>query len=477
MDNSIETVWTSHGYRIPKTPDLFNKIRKELTIFSNIKSDFPGPVSRVVCFKHDKDYIFVPYRYGEENWGKPQKIFKQTIKEISHCKFRGELRDYQMNIIDKTLKHFKEKYKSGLWSLGTGTGKTIMALYLICKLALKAMIVVHKQVLLDQWVDRIKHFIPNAKIGIIQGKNEDVENSDIIIGMVQTLSLREHSKSKFRDIGILLFDEVHTMCSSTFSEVQFKIQTKYTLGLSATLFRKDGFDKVNTLHIGEIICEMHRTVVTPEIVFYHLDKNEEIQMSMTRFGKTNIPALVTDIAKNDHRNAFITKILLKKVRENRKIIVFSDRVYQCERLNDFFIENCKENYTSATFIGKKKKEELDEAMKQNVLFATYGIFKEGVDCPELDTLVFATPKSDIIQAVGRILRQKNKNIPEVIDVIDAIEPFKMMFYKRNSYYKSKGYKITHISENFKVYDNKENSESIENSDNHKIIGFSIKNDD
>ena len=66
---------------------------------------------------------------------------------------------------------------------------------------------------------------------------------------------------------------------------------------------------------------------------------------------------------------------------------------------------------------------------------------EGFDVPELDTLVLATPKSDVEQAVGRILRQKNKNEPIVIDIVDSFSIFKGQYYKRRKFYKSCEFKI------------------------------------
>lgn len=248
----------------------------------------------------------------------------------------------------------------------------------------------------------------------------------------------------------------HNFSAKTFNEIFFKIQTKYALGLSATIKRKDGFDKVLVHHLGDILYEMHLTIVEPKVTIYHLDPNDQVEMSLTRFGKTNLPALVTDLGKNDIRNSILTSYILDKIKQNRKILVLSDRVYQCERLHEFIQKNCKSGHISDTFIGKKKKTELEKAMKADIILATYGIFKEGVDCPKLDTLIFATPKTDITQAIGRILRQKNQNHPEVIDIVDSIGPLKNQYYKRNRYYKAKGYNIVHYNQNGELIETSSN---------------------
>ena len=75
------------------------------------------------------------------------------------------------------------------------------------------------------------------------------------------------------------------------------------------------------------------------------------------------------------------------------------------------------------------------------IIATYQIASEGYDNKELDTLVFATPKSNIEQAVGRILRQENANEPEVIDLVDAWSVFNNLYFSRTKFYKKKKYNI------------------------------------
>ena len=71
----------------------------------------------------------------------------------------------------------------------------------------------------------------------------------------------------------------------------------------------------------------------------------------------------------------------------------------------------------------------------SVIIGTYQASGEGFDVPELDTLILASPKSNVEQAVGRILRQKNKNEPIVIDIVDSFSIFKGQYYKRRKFYK------------------------------------------
>ncbi len=88
-----------------------------------------------------------------------------------------------------------------------------------------------------------------------------------------------------------------------------------------------------------------------------------------------------------------------------------------------------------------KQTERETTINSSVIIGTYQAAGEGFDVPDLDTLIMATPKSDTEQAVGRILRQKNNNDPLVIDIVDSVSIFKMQYYKRNKFYKSKEWQI------------------------------------
>ena len=68
---------------------------------------------------------------------------------------------------------------------------------------------VHKESLLEQWVERINQFLPNAKIGRMQGQIVDTDDKDIVIGMIQSLSKNTYPQSTLDEFGLPIIDETH----------------------------------------------------------------------------------------------------------------------------------------------------------------------------------------------------------------------------------------------------------------------------
>ena len=121
-------------------------------------------------------------------------------------------------------------------------------------------------IFLNQWIERIEQFLPTAKVGKIQGQVIDIEGKDIVIGMLQSLSMKEYPAAMFECFGLTIVDECHHISSEVFSRSLSRIVTKYTLGLSATMNRKDGLTPVFKMFLGEIIYSEKRESTDDVIV-------------------------------------------------------------------------------------------------------------------------------------------------------------------------------------------------------------------
>ena len=435
----METEIGSRGYSITlKTlpPHFLHDIKTELYVKPLENPNFSyGDNDAYPVFRISKTKIYMPRHYCIEKFGPPKKW---TIKEGINVNltFNGEIRPIQQETIDATLKNF-EIHQGGLISLDTGLGKTVVGLKLISILNLKTLIVVHADFLLDQWISRIKQFLPDARIGVIKQERCEVENVDIVVAMIQTLIKREYPKGTFDSIGMLQIDEVHHTGSRTFSTIFFKVQPKYLLGLSATPERKDGLSKVIYWFLGPQIITIKRETGKPSIKFVNADVTGYTE-KYNRLGKINNPEMITDLTNQKDRNELIIKNIVDLLKENRKILVISDRRSHCEYLNNCLKEM---DISSGLYLGGMKTQERENSITCSVIIGTYQAASEGFDVPNLDTLILSTPKSDIEQAVGRILRQKNKNDPLVIDIVDSFSIFRGQYYKRRNFYKKSEFKI------------------------------------
>jgi superfamily II DNA or RNA helicase len=417
------------GYSISlKTlpPHFLNEIKTDLTVKPLENPNFPSNEPAYPVYRISKIKIYLPRFYGLSKFG-PPKINKLKDGESINIEFQGTLRELQQQTIDATI---KSNY-CGLISLDTGLGKTVVALKLVTLMKVKTLIVVHADFLLDQWKERIGQYLPTARIGVIKQNRCEIENTDIVIGMIQTIIKREYPKETFDCFGSMIADETHHLCSRTFSTLFYKVQPKYLLGLSATPERKDGLSKVLYWFLGPQIVFIKRETGKPMIKIVQNDTEGYIE-KFNRLGKVSIPEMITELTLKKDRNEFIVYLIKDLLKENRKILILSERREHCE----YFYKTLREFTTAGLYLGGMKTKERGESITSSVIIGTYQAAGEGFDVATLDTLVLATPKSNVEQAVGRILRQKNENEPLVMDIVDSFSIFKGQYYKRRKFYKS-----------------------------------------
>ena len=196
MSDNVETYLGKRGYCIYKK-DLSitqqENLRNDLMIAPYIPKS-PVKSEKFPVYRESVQKMYIPRFYGESVYGKPKEI-RLEEPEKSNMKFAGELRPYQNNIV--SVYHKGLERGGGLLEVPCGRGKTVCALKIAADIGLKTIVIVHKGFLLNQWVERIQQFIPNAKVGKIQGQTIDIEGKDIVIGMLQSLSMKEYPEDLF----------------------------------------------------------------------------------------------------------------------------------------------------------------------------------------------------------------------------------------------------------------------------------------
>ena len=393
-------------------------------------------------YRESNNKIYIPRYFGEELFG-PAKTIKITEGDNINLEFTGALRDYQIPIAKTYLDHVKNG-GGGLLEMYCGAGKTDTTIALVGYIKKKTLIIVHKEFLMTQWIERILKYYPTAKIGKIQGQIIDIDGKDIVIAMLQSLSMKDYPSTLFDSFGFTIIDEVHHISSEVFSCALFKLVTKYMLGLSATMNRKDGTTNVFKMFLGEVVYKLERKkddAVVVRGITYQSNDDEYNKLELDFRGQTASSKMLSKICTYNRRSEFIIKVLKDMIAENPKqqiMMIASYKnilAYMFEAINHHNI--CSVGY----YVGGMKDTALKESESKQVVLATFSMASEGLDIKSLTTLFMITPMTNIEQSVGRILRQKHEFDPVVVDIIDTHDNFQRQWTKRKNFFKKQNYKI------------------------------------
>jgi superfamily II DNA or RNA helicase len=237
----------------------------------------------------------------------------------------------------------------------------------------------------------------------------------------------------------------HHMGAEVFSRCMMKVNTTYTLGLSGTMERKDGLTKVFEMFIGPVVhkekTESEHSVVVKGIV-YNVDDDDFNETQYDYKGNPKFSTMISKLCSYSHRSEFILRLLTAELELNpeQQIMILAHNKSLITYLHDAIAHRKIADGSVGYYIGGMKEAALKLSESKKVIIATYAMASEGLDIKTLTSLILASPKTDVCQSVGRILRQKHSS-PLVIDIIDAHDIFMSQWYKRRKYYKSQNYKI------------------------------------
>ena len=445
MSDEIATYLGPKGYSIKKENITIQEqelIRKELTVKAFVPKTSISQPTPFPVYRESPNKIYVPRYYGLKTYGEPDAIKIKDGDDIN-ISFAGDLRPFQKPIVKKYVKSAKSK-GGGLLEIHCGAGKTVMALKIISELKKKTLVIVHKEFLLQQWKERINQFLPTAQVGRIQGDIIDIEGKDIVIGMLQSLSMKKYPSSIFQNFGLTIIDETHHIAAEVFSNALFQIVTKYMLGLSATMERKDRLTFVIKMFLGEVVYKKERDtskdIVTVKGINYEIDDDEFSKVEYNFKGQVHYSKMIKKLCEFNRRSEFIIKLLEDSLKENteQQFIILAHNKNLLKYLYDA-IEHRK-IATVGYYIGGMKQKDLKLSESKKVIIATYAMAEEALDIKTLTSLIMATPKSDVRQAVGRILRKKESNAL-VFDIIDMHGVFQRQWKKRCAWYRKQKFTI------------------------------------
>lgn len=418
-------------------------IKREWSALDKERLTFGEDDNRCEVFRESEEGLLVPRAY--EGFAHPDDsvslggAIESTLEPIN-------LREEQVPAVEAVINSLHATGRGAILFAPCGKGKTVMGLEMIRRLGRKALVLVHKSFLVDQWVERATTFLPNAKVGLWRGDSLPQGDEDIVIGMVQSIvnPRREYPDEIYDMFGVLVADETHRYAAPKWQEAISRFGASYRIGLTATPERKDGLHEVFYSHIGPIVYWMEGHKRLPSIWRITTDIHYDLSQYRMYNGRVNTSKLVTMVSKERERTEGMVGFAVRALHKGRKVLILSERVAHTKEMCELLKTQLEgSDLTADLYIGGMEQERRDEASEADVICGTYAMAQEGLDIPRLDTLILATPKTSITQSVGRILRDApDKKDPVVVDFVDARIPILSAYWRaRRKIYVKEGYKF------------------------------------
>lgn len=476
MSASSLSSLSSKGYVVPKSVLFSNpSIRDELMV--RPYSEQPRPTSKFCVYRYSTKYAYLPPYYGVMKFGPPDKPYETTAPQWhKRIRFKGSLRDKQKEPVQCVIRDLMKPPHGSILSLNAGSGKTVLALYVASVLRYRTAVVVNDSGLAQQWIERISQFLPKARIGIVQGSKFKVDDYDIVVIMIQTLSQRKFTKDELGTLssgfGFVIWDECHHIMAETFHKALLRCGAKYRLGLSATPYRSDKLQYVIRWFIGPISYRNHTE--DRDALIHRVYWNNDTNMKVHTRGRStpDLHKIMDDMLCNTKRNMMICiDIALESLREGRCIIMWCDRREHCDIVFDILMSrvnmlgswNIKKYYGNMPF---------STVVGADLLVATYRKCIEAFDYADLNTGIMVTPikaggedkppkwaelyewhrwlDEDEIEAgkfvrinqlCGRILRKDTGHVPIIYDICDSLWCYRGWTKGRVEYYIKCGWRM------------------------------------
>lgn len=415
---------------------------------------------KIYLYETNGNDLILPFGCLSELWARfgAEASFKPIFRRFERVLYESDIRlyPYQEKAVEAIL-----EAKNGVVVMPCGAGKTQTAIEAIARIGGKTLWLTHTQDLLNQSMNRAKSVlgIDEATYGTITGGRVRIGRG-ITFATVQTMA--KIDLNQYKDtFDVIVVDECHKAIGSPTKVMQFykvlsNLSARYKIGLTATPKRADGLERSMFALIGDIICEVSRdevkdTTCPVKVAFTDTGYMPDYDVVLAGDGTINYASLVNDLIHNESRRSVVEAEIVRHM-ERGGMIVLANRIEYLSTLEDdvrrqldFKIKClCLSNAGNS----KRAKAVRKEALRMlndgeiNCIFATYQLAKEGLDVPNLRTLVLATPEKNpttIEQSIGRVGRKADgKSHGMVIDFVDDFGMYKGWWKKRLSVYKKIG---------------------------------------
>ena len=371
---------------------------------------------------------------------------------LPDLRFHGELRPEQVSAAQALLAH-----DTGVLAATTAFGKTVVAAWLIAQRGVSTLVLVHRQQLLEQWIERLSTFLglPAKAIGRIGGGRRR-PSGQIDVALIQSLVSKAVVNDCVAGYGQLIVDECHHLPAHSFEQVARRTKARFVLGLSATVERKNGHHPIIFMQCGPVRHRVHAKAQALARPFEH-----RVLVQPTAFqprgeadldARVEFQALYRELVADEQRNRRICDDVAQCARDGRSPLVLTERSEHLDRLEQLLAAGVPHLVVLRAGRGKKQQQALAQRLaaipheEARVLLATGRYIGEGFDDARLDTLMLTLPVSwrgTIAQYAGRLHRLcEGKCEVRIYDYADLEVPMlARMFGRRCRGYEALGYTI------------------------------------
>ena len=417
--------------------DLYEQCKMELTykIPSRVPND--PPITKCILNVIGEKFLSLPIGRTDLIPDDYVIVDKRTSAPVEFPEFRYDLRPSQQLI-------YNQVEDNCLINANCSWGKTFTGIAIAAKLGQKTLVITHNTSLRRQWEGEVRKTL-GISPGVIGGTIIDYETQPIVIANVQ--KLRGTIQTVRRLFGTLIVDEVHRVPAAVFEDITNQFTSRYKIGLSATIKRKDFLHVVLPGYFSEKVYKPPReNQMTPKVLMVQ---------SKVPFNANNMIPWVNRVNELVARPEYIKLVLglaADAANAGHKVLVLSDRVEFLETCHAVHLDRSVVVHGNSPDGPPEVKEKLREERhkeieedKKDILYGSISIYKEGMSLNYLSALVLAAPTNNeylLEQIVGRILReQEGKLTPLIIDIVLAGSTGRNQALTRAKYYKSQGYEV------------------------------------
>ncbi len=322
-------------------------------------------------------------------------------------------------------------FKRGLVVLATGLGKTWLAAFDADQVEAKRILfIAHREEILNQAAETFLRIRPKARTGFCMGQVRDTV-VDILCASVQTLSRSTHlERFAAKHFDYIVIDEFHHAAASTYRKVINYFEPQFMLGLTATPDRTDQSDILslcddNLVFTQDLVGGINADLLAPFHYFGIFDSEVDYKAIPWRNGRFEPDALSNKLATLGR-----SRHVLAQWRQHAqyRTLAFCVSVRHAE----FMAEQFRKAGISAAAVYAGS--ELSRAValtqlseKQLSVIFSVDLFNEGVDLPEIDTVLMLRPTESkilFLQQLGRGLRKAaSKEKLVVLDFVGNHQSF------------------------------------------------------